>query len=191
MGKTEHAGKFQKQGLTFDDVLLVPAESNILPADIDLHTKLTKKITLNIPLVSSAMDTVTEYRMAIAVAREGGIGIIHKNMSIGAQAEQVDMVKRSENGVITNPFWLAPGHTLGEADALMAKYRISGVPICDNGKLIGIITNRDMKFETDMTQLVDDVMTHKNLITAPEGTTLDEARQILHQHRIEKLPIVD
>ncbi|MEG0825245.1 MAG: IMP dehydrogenase [Oscillospiraceae bacterium] len=191
MGKTEHAGKFQKQGLTFDDVLLVPAESNILPADIDLHTKLTKKITLNIPLVSSAMDTVTEYRMAIAVAREGGIGIIHKNMSIGAQAEQVDMVKRSENGVITNPFWLAPGHTLGEADALMAKYRISGVPICDNGKLIGIITNRDMKFETDMTQLVDDVMTHKNLITAPEGTTLDEARQILHEHRIEKLPIVD
>ncbi|MEG1431031.1 MAG: IMP dehydrogenase, partial [Oscillospiraceae bacterium] len=140
MGKTEHAGKFQKQGLTFDDVLLVPAESNILPADIDLHTKLTKKITLNIPLVSSAMDTVTEYRMAIAIAREGGIGIIHKNMSIGAQAEQIDMVKRSENGVITNPFWLAPGHTLGEADALMAKYRISGVPICDNGKLIGIIT---------------------------------------------------
>ncbi|MEG1395642.1 MAG: IMP dehydrogenase [Oscillospiraceae bacterium] len=191
MGKTEHAGKFQKQGLTFDDVLLVPAESNILPADIDLHTKLTKKITLNIPLVSSAMDTVTEYRMAIAIAREGGIGIIHKNMSIGAQAEQIDMVKRSENGVITNPFWLAPGHTLGEADALMAKYRISGVPICDNGKLIGIITNRDMKFETDMTQLVDDVMTHKNLITAPEGTTLDEARQILHEHRIEKLPIVD
>ena len=147
--------KFVKQGLTFDDVLLIPAASDVLPADVDLHTNLTKKIRLNIPLISSAMDTVTEYRMAIAIAREGGIGIIHKNMSIGAQAEQVDMVKRSENGVITNPFWLAPGHTLAEADELMAKYRISGVPICDNGKLIGIITNRDMKFETDMNQLID------------------------------------
>ena len=140
--------KFGKQGLTFDDVLLIPAESDVLPADVDLRTRLTKRITLNIPLMSAAMDTVTESRMAIAVAREGGIGIIHKNMSIGAQAEQVDMVKRSENGVITNPFWLAPGHTLAEADELMAKYRISGVPICDNGRLIGIITNRDMKFET-------------------------------------------
>ena len=137
------------------------------------------------------MDTVTEYRMAIAIAREGGIGIIHKNMSIGAQAEQVDMVKRSENGVITNPFWLAPGHTLAEADELMAKYRISGVPICKDGKLIGIITNRDMKFETDMSQLVDNVMTKENLVTAKEGVTLEEAKEILRRHKIEKLPIVD
>ena len=185
------ANKFKGQGLTFDDVLLVPAESNVLPADIDLHTQLTKKIRLNIPVMSSAMDTVTEYRMAIAIAREGGIGIIHKNMSIGAQAEQVDMVKRSENGVITNPFWLAPGHTLQDADELMAKYRISGVPICDNGKLIGIITNRDMKFETDMSRLIDNVMTKENLVTAPEGTTLQEAKEILRRHKIEKLPIVD
>jgi IMP dehydrogenase len=183
--------KFVKQGLTFDDVLLIPAESDVLPADIDLKTQLTKKITLNIPVMSAAMDTVTESRMAIAIAREGGIGIIHKNMSIGAQAEQVDMVKRSENGVITNPFWLAPGHTLAEADELMAKYRISGVPICDNGKLIGIITNRDMKFETDMSKLIDHVMTKENLVTAPEGTTLEEAKEILCKHKIEKLPIVD
>ncbi|MBQ3134524.1 MAG: IMP dehydrogenase [Oscillospiraceae bacterium] len=183
--------KFVKQGLTFDDVLLIPAASDVLPADIDLHTQLTKKIRLNIPLISAAMDTVTEYRMAIAIAREGGIGIIHKNMSISQQAEQVDMVKRSENGVITNPFWLAPGHTLAEADELCAKYKISGVPICDNGKLIGIITNRDMKFETDMTQLIDNVMTKENLVTAPEGTTLAEAKEILRRHKIEKLPIVD
>ncbi len=183
--------KFVKQGLTFDDVLLIPAASDILPADIDLHTKLTKKISLNIPVMSSAMDTVTEYRMAIAIAREGGIGIIHKNMSIGAQAEQVDMVKRSENGVITNPFWLSPGHTLAEADELCAKYKISGVPICDNGKLVGIITNRDMKFETDMSKLIDNVMTKENLVTAPEGTTLEEAKAILCKHKIEKLPIVD
>ncbi len=185
------ADKFGKQGLTFDDVLLIPAESDVLPADVDLRTRLTRKITLNIPLMSAAMDTVTESRMAIAVAREGGIGIIHKNMSIGAQAEQVDMVKRSENGVITNPFWLAPGHTLAEADELMAKYRISGVPICDNGKLIGIITNRDMKFEDDMSKLIDNVMTKEDLVTAPEGTTLAEAREILRAHKIEKLPIVD
>ena len=185
------SSKFLKQGLTFDDVLLIPAESDVLPADVDLHTRLTKKITLNIPVISAAMDTVTEYRMAIAIAREGGIGIIHKNMSIGAQAEQVDMVKRSENGVITNPFWLAPGHTLAEADELMAKFRISGVPICENGKLIGIITNRDMKFETDMSKLIDDVMTKDHLVTAPEGTTLAEAKEILRKHKIEKLPIVD
>ena len=183
--------KFVKQGLTFDDVLLIPAASDVLPADVSLKTQLTKKIQLNIPLISAAMDTVTEYRMAIAIAREGGIGIIHKNMSISQQAEQVDMVKRSENGVITNPFWLAPGHTLAEADELMAKFRISGVPICDNGKLIGIITNRDMKFETDMNQLIDNVMTKENLVTAPEGTTLAEAREILRKHKIEKLPIVD
>ncbi len=185
------SSKFLKQGLTFDDVLLIPAESDVLPADVDLHTKLTKKITLNIPVISAAMDTVTESRMAIAIAREGGIGIIHKNMSIGQQAEQVDMVKRSENGVITNPFWLAPGHTLAEADELMAKFRISGVPICENGKLIGIITNRDMKFETDMNKLIDDVMTKENLVTAPEGTTLAQAKEILRKHKIEKLPIVD
>ena len=191
MAQFSFEDKFVKTGLTFDDVLLIPAESNVLPADIDLHTRLTRKITLNIPVMSAAMDTVTESRMAIALAREGGIGIIHKNMSIGAQAEQVDMVKRSENGVITNPFWLGPGHTLAEADELMAKYRISGVPICDNGRLIGIITNRDMKFETDMSQLIDHVMTKDNLVTAPEGTTLQEAREILRRHKIEKLPIVD
>ncbi|MPM06019.1 Inosine-5'-monophosphate dehydrogenase [bioreactor metagenome] len=191
MSNNEFNGRFSGQGLTFDDVLLVPAESNVLPADVDLTTWLTKKIKLNIPLMSAAMDTVTEVRMAIAIAREGGIGIIHKNMSIGAQAEQVDMVKRSENGVITNPFWLGPGHTLAEADELMAKYRISGVPICDNGKLIGIITNRDMKFETDMTQLIDDVMTKDHLVTAPEGTTLEQAKEILRRHKVEKLPIVD
>lgn len=191
MVNMDAAQKFLKKGLTFDDVLLIPAESNVLPADIDLHTHLTKKIVLNIPLMSSAMDTVTESRMAIAIAREGGIGIIHKNMSIGQQAEQVDMVKRSENGVITNPFWLAPGHTLAEADELMAKYRISGVPICDNGRLIGIITNRDMKFEVDMTQLIDNVMTKENLVTAKEGITLEEAKEILRKHKIEKLPLVD
>ncbi|MCD7801814.1 MAG: IMP dehydrogenase [Clostridiales bacterium] len=185
--------KFLKEGLTFDDVLLIPAESSILPADIDLRTNLTKQIRLNIPIMSAAMDTVTECRMAIALAREGGIGIIHKNMSIGAQAEQVDTVKRSENGVITNPFWLAPGHTLAEADALMAKYRISGVPICERstGKLVGIITNRDMKFETDMDKLIDEVMTRDNLITAKEGTSLQEAKEILREHKVEKLPIVD
>ena len=191
MVNSDASQKFLKQGLTFDDVLLVPAKSDVLPADIDLHTHLTKKIVLNIPLMSAAMDTVTESRMAIAIAREGGIGIIHKNMSIGQQAEQVDMVKRSENGVITNPFFLAPGHTLEEANELCAKYKISGVPICDNGKLVGIITNRDMKFETDMSQLIDNVMTKENLVTAPEGTTLDEAREILRRHKIEKLPIVD
>jgi len=184
-------GKFAGTGLTFDDVLLVPAESHILPSEIDVHTRLTRGIRLNVPVVSAAMDTVTESRMAIALAREGGIGIIHKNLSIGDQVDQVDMVKRSENGVIINPFWLAPGHTLAEADELMAKYRISGVPICDNGRLIGIITNRDMKFETDLSKLVDDVMTKENLVTAPEGTTLAEAKEILRRYKVEKLPIVD
>lgn len=184
--------KLVGEGITFDDVLLVPAESSVLPADIDLTTRLTKKITLNIPLISAAMDTVTESRMAIAIAREGGIGIIHKNMSIDEQAEQVDMVKRSENGVITNPFYLHAGHTLAEADEIMSKYKISGVPIVQkSGKLIGIITNRDMKFETDLTQKIDEVMTKENLITAREGTTLDEAKGILKRHKIEKLPIVD
>ena len=191
MAQMDWNDKFGKRGLTFDDVLLIPAESNVLPADVDLHTRLTRKVTLNIPVMSAAMDTVTESRMAIALAREGGIGVIHKNMSIGQQAEQVDIVKRSENGVITDPYWLGPGHTLGEADELMAKFRISGVPICDGGKLIGIITNRDMKFETDMNQLIDNVMTRDHLVTGPEGTTLDEAREILRKHKIEKLPIVD
>lgn len=186
------AGKIVGEGITFDDVLLVPAESSVLPMDIDLRTRLTDRITLNIPLMSAAMDTVTECRMAIALAREGGVGVIHKNMSIAQQAEQVDMVKRSENGVITNPFFLHAGHTLADADELMSKYKISGVPIVEkDGRLIGIITNRDMKFETDMRQKIDDVMTKENLITAGEGTTLEEAKSILRRHKIEKLPIVD
>ena len=193
MGLSElYSSRFIGEGLTFDDVLLVPAESDVLPADVDLSTNLTRKIKLNVPVMSAAMDTVTEYRMAIAIAREGGIGVIHKNMSIDTQAEQVDMVKRSENGVITNPFSLSSGHTLGDADALMGKFRISGVPIVDEeGRLIGIITNRDMKFETDMNRRIEEVMTRDNLITGLEGTTLDEAKAILQKNRIEKLPIVD
>ena len=187
-----YEARFVGEGLTYDDVLLVPAESHVLPSDIRLETRLTKTLKLNIPLMSAAMDTVTEARMAIAMAREGGIGVIHKNMSIEAQAEQVDMVKRSENGVITNPFFLTKDRTLAEADALMAKFRISGVPIVDDtGKLIGIITNRDMKFETDFSQKISEVMTKENLVTGPEGTTLAEAKKILHQYKIEKLPIVD
>ena len=187
-----YADRFIGEGLTYDDVLLVPGESDVLPADVDLSTYLTKNIKLNIPLMSAAMDTVTEYRMAIALAREGGIGVIHKNMSIDAQAEQVDQVKRSENGVITNPFSLTAERTIGEADQLMAKFRISGVPIVDtDGKLIGIITNRDMKFETDMSQLISNVMTSKNLVTGRVGTTLEEAKAILHTNKIEKLPLVD
>ena len=193
MGLSElYSSRFIGEGLTFDDVLLVPAESDVLPADVDLSTNLTRKIKLNVPVMSAAMDTVTEYRMAIAIAREGGIGVIHKNMSIDTQAEQVDMVKRSENGVITNPFSLSAGHTLGDADALMGKFRISGVPIVDEtGRLIGIITNRDMKFETDMNRRIEEVMTREDLITGLEGTTLDEAKAILQKNRIEKLPIVD
>ena len=187
-----YSSRFVGEGLTFDDVLLVPAESDILPADVELGTWLTNKIRLNVPVMSAAMDTVTEYRMAIAVAREGGIGVIHKNMSIEHQAEQVDLVKRSENGVITNPFYLSSGDTLGDADALMAKFRISGVPVVDtDGRLIGIITNRDMKFETDMSRRIDEVMTKTGLVTGLVGTTLDEAKAILQKNRIEKLPIVD
>ncbi len=185
------ANKIIGEGLTFDDVLLVPAKSDVLPADVDLSTKLTNKITLNIPLISAAMDTVTESRMAIAIAREGGIGVIHKNMSIDAQAEQIDMVKRSENGVITNPFFLGPENTLREADDLMGKYKISGVPIVENGRLVGIITNRDLKFEEDMNRKIKYVMTKENLITAKEGITLEGAKEILRKHKIEKLPIVD
>ena len=193
MDITNHyAERFVGEGLTFDDVLLVPAESSVLPPDVDLSTNLTKNIRLNIPIMSAAMDTVTEYRMAIAIAREGGIGVIHKSMPIDMQAEQVDMVKRSENGVITNPFYLGPDNTIGEADALMGKFRISGVPIVDEGgKLIGIITNRDMKFEEDMSRPIRDVMTSEGLVTGREGTTLEEAKEILRRHKIEKLPIVD
>ena len=189
-----YSSRFVGEGLTFDDVLLVPAESDILPADVELGTWLTNKIRLNVPVMSAAMDTVTEYRMAIAVAREGGIGVIHKNMSIEHQAEQVDLVKRSENGVITNPFYLSSGDTLGDADALMAKFRISGVPIVDEtGKLIGIITNRDLRFMSgsDFDQKIENVMTKDHLVTAPVGTTLKDAQEILRHHRIEKLPIVD
>ncbi|MEG1632959.1 MAG: IMP dehydrogenase [Oscillospiraceae bacterium] len=193
MDKTkDFSERFVGEGLTFDDVLLVPAESNVLPPDVDLSTNLTKKIRLSSPIMSAAMDTVTEYRMAIAIAREGGIGVIHKSMSIDAQAEQVDMVKRSENGVITNPFYLGPDNTLGEADALMAKFRISGVPVVDkSGRLIGIITNRDMKFEENMGRKISEIMTSDGLVTGREGTTLDEAKEILRRHKIEKLPIVD
>ena len=184
--------KFSKEGLTFDDVLLVPQASDFTPNEVDLTTKLTKNITLNIPLMSSAMDTVTESSMAIAIAREGGIGIIHKNMTIEQQAAEVDKVKRSETGVIANPFSLSENHTLKDADELMGKYKISGVPICDdNNVLIGIITNRDLRFETDFAKKIKDAMTSENLITAPVGTTLSEAQKLLSKHKIEKLPIVD
>ncbi len=189
--KTSFYDRIVGEGITFDDVLLVPSASEVVPNQVDLSTWLTKKIKLNIPLVSAAMDTVTESRMAIALAREGGIGIIHKNMSIDQQAEQVDMVKRSENGVISNPFYLSPENTLAQADELMGKFKISGVPIVENGKLVGIITNRDMKFEENMDRPIYEVMTKENLITAKEGTTLEQAKDILRQHKIEKLPIVD
>ncbi|MBQ4058008.1 MAG: IMP dehydrogenase [Lachnospiraceae bacterium] len=179
------------KGITFDDVLLVPAYSEVIPNDVDLRTQLTKKIQLHIPLMSSGMDTVTEHRMAIAMARQGGIGVIHKNMSIEAQAEEVDKVKRSENGVITDPFSLSPEHTLDDADKLMAKFRISGVPICEGTKLVGIITNRDLKFETDYSKKIKESMTSEGLITAQEGITLEEAKKILAAARKEKLPIVD
>ena len=178
-------------GITFDDVLLVPAYSEVIPNQVDLATNLTKKIRLNIPMMSASMDTVTEHRMAIAMARQGGIGIIHKNMSIEAQAEEVDKVKRSENGVITDPFSLSPEHTLQDADDLMAKFRISGVPITEGKKLVGIITNRDLKFEEDSSKKIKESMTSEGLITALEGTTLEEAKRILAKARKEKLPIVD
>ena len=179
------------EGITFDDVLLVPQYSEVTPDMITLTTKLTNKVTLHIPMMSAAMDTVTEHRMAIAMARQGGIGIIHKNMSIQAQAEEVDKVKRSENGVITDPFSLSEEHTLQDADDLMAKFRISGVPITRDGKLVGIITNRDLKFETDFSKKIKESMTSENLITAREGITLEEAKKILAKARKEKLPIVD
>ena len=179
------------EGITFDDVLIVPAFSEVIVNDVDTRTRLTNKIQLNIPLMSASMDTVTEHRMAIAMARQGGIGIIHKNMSIEEQAEEVDKVKRSENGVITDPFSLSPEHTIQDADDLMAKYRISGVPITEGTKLVGIITNRDLKFETDFSKKLKESMTSEGLVTAKEGITLEEAKQILGKARKEKLPIVD
>ena len=184
-------GKIIGEGITFDDVLLVPAYSEVIPNQVDLTTYLTKTIKLNIPMMSAGMDTVTEHRMAIAMARQGGIGIIHKNMTIEAQADEVDKVKRSENGVITDPFYLSPEHTLADANDLMAKFRISGVPITENGKLVGIITNRDLTFETDFSKKIKESMTSENLITAKVGITLDEAKKILAKARKEKLPIVD
>ncbi len=192
MLNTNFDEKFGKQGLTFDDVLLIPAESNVTPNQIDLRTRLTANITLNTPIITSAMDTVTESKMAIAIAREGGLGVIHKNMTIEQQAEEVDKVKRSENGVIANPFSLTADRTVEEADQLMGKYKISGVPIVDGaGKLVGILTNRDLRFITDFSIKIGDVMTRENLVTAPVGTTLRDAQQILMNHKIEKLPIVD
>ena len=183
--------KFGKQGLTFDDVLLIPAHSDVLPRDVDVRTHLTQNVTLNIPVMSAGMDTVTEAEMAIAMAREGGIVVIHKNMSIDEQAREVKLVKRSEHGIIVDPIYLAPDNTLSDADELMNKYHISGVPITENGKLVGIITNRDMRFETDLSRPISDIMTSKGLITAPEHTTMEEAKRILQAHRIEKLPLVD
>ncbi|MDD2481046.1 MAG: IMP dehydrogenase [Lutispora sp.] len=184
--------KFLKEGLTFDDVLLIPAKSEILPKETDVSTMLTKKIKLNIPIMSAGMDTVTEARLAIAIAREGGIGIIHKNMPIESQAMEVDKVKRSEHGVIVDPFYLSPNHIIADAMELMERYRISGVPIVDEiGKLVGILTNRDLRFETDMSRPIHEVMTKENLIVAPVGTDLVQAESILKKHKIEKLPLVD
>lgn len=189
---TDAKNKFQKEGLTFDDVLLIPGKSDVTPNMINLKTKLTRNITLNTPIMTSAMDTVTESRMAIAIAREGGIGIIHKNMSIEKQVDEVDKVKRSENGVITNPFSLTEDRFVYEADELMGKYKISGVPIVDKkGRLVGIITNRDMRFMVDYNVRISDVMTKDNLITGKVGTTLSDAQEILRKHKIEKLPLVD
>ncbi|HCW04400.1 MAG TPA: IMP dehydrogenase [Clostridium sp.] len=183
--------KIIKEAYTFDDVLLVPNKSEILPREVKLNTNLTKSIQLNIPIVSAGMDTVTDSKMAIAIAREGGIGIIHKNMSIEEQASEVDRVKRQENGVITDPFYLSPENTVEEALQLMSRYRISGVPITTKGKLVGIITNRDIIFETDYSKKIDQVMTKEGLVTGPENTTIEEAKELLKKHKIEKLPLVD
>lgn len=183
--------KFGKEGLTYDDVLLIPRESAVIPKDVDVTTNLTRKIKLNIPLMSAGMDTVTENRMAIAMAREGGIGIIHKNMSIEQQASEVDKVKRSENGVIIDPIYLSPDKKISDALEIMAHYRISGVPITVNGKLVGILTNRDLRFETDYSRRIEEVMTRENLVTAPVGTDLEKAQEILKHHKVEKLPLVD
>ena len=187
----EFNSKFVKEGLTFDDVLLIPAESDVLPADVCLETQLTENIRLNIPVMTAAMDTVTESRMAIAIAREGGLGVIHKNMSIEEQVAEVDKVKRSENGVITNPMFLAPDNYVYEAEELMHNYRISGVPVCENGKLVGILTNRDLRFLSDYNIRISEVMTKENLVTGNENTTLEEAKLILMKNKIEKLPLVD
>ena len=186
--------KFQKEGYTFDDVLLIPAESHVLPNDVDLRVQLAKNIRLNIPLISASMDTVTDATMAIAIARQGGLGVIHKNMSIAEQAEDVHKVKRSESGVIINPFFLTPSHKVQDAEDLMAKYRISGVPIVDDLEtrhLVGILTNRDLRFISDYSILIDEVMTKEHLVTAPVGTSLKDAEAILQKHKIEKLPLVD
>ena len=180
-----------REGLTFDDVLLVPRRSEVLPRETDTSVQLSHNLRLNIPMLSAAMDTVTESRLAIAIAREGGIGVIHKNMSIERQAAEVDRVKRSENGVISDPFYLSPMNRLSDALEIMSRYRISGVPITENGILVGILTNRDLRFETDYTRRISEVMTSKNLVTAPRGTTLEQAKAILAAHRIEKLPLVD
>ncbi|QEK13043.1 IMP dehydrogenase [Crassaminicella thermophila] len=185
-------GKFVKEGLTFDDVLLVPQKSDVLPKDVDTRTRLTKKIKLNIPLMSAGMDTVTEAKLAIAIAREGGIGIIHKNMSIEKQALEVDKVKRSEHGVIVDPFYLSPDNVIADALELMERYHISGVPITDeNKKLVGILTNRDIRFENDVNKRIGDAMTKENLVTAKEGISMEEAEKVLKSRKIEKLPIVD
>ena len=183
--------KFGMRGLTFDDVLLVPAASDVLPSQVELKTQLTRDITLNIPMISSGMDTVTESRMAIAMAREGGLGVIHKNISIEEQAHEVDKVKRSEHGVIVDPIFLSPQNLLSDVAEIMEKYKISGVPITEHGKLVGIITNRDMRFETDLSRQIGECMTSEGLVTAPEGTSLEMAKSILSKHRIEKLPLVD
>ena len=183
--------KFGLRGLTFDDVLLVPAASDVLPHEVDITTNLTRDIKLNIPMISSGMDTVTESRMAIAMAREGGMGVIHKNMSIEEQAHEVDKVKRSEHGIIVDPIYLSPRNLLADAEELMRKYAISGVPVTVDGKLVGIITNRDMRFENELNKPIGEVMTKENLVTAPVGTSLEEAKAILRRHRIEKLPLVD
>ena len=188
----KYENKFVKEGLTFDDVLLIPAKSDVLPKEVDITTTLARDIRLNAPVMTAAMDTVTESAMAIAISREGGIGIIHKNMTIENQADEIDKVKRSENGVIVNPFFLSPEHLAADADELMAKYRISGVPICDEkGYLVGIITNRDMRFLTDFNVKISEVMTKDHLITAPVGTTLKQAQEILRTHKIEKLPLIN
>ncbi len=187
----EFGEKFGKSALTFDDILLVPGYSEVLPRDVDISTKLTQRIALNVPLASAAMDTVTESRLAIAIAREGGIGVIHKNMSIEMQADEVDKVKRSEHGVIVDPIHLGPDDLISDALKIMETYHISGVPITKNGKLVGILTNRDLRFETNFDQPIENLMTKENLITAPVGTTLEEAKAILQKHKIEKLPLVD
>ena len=191
MLETRYENKFVKEGLTFDDVLLIPAKSDVLPGEVKLGSRLAKDIMLNTPLLTAAMDTVTETKMAIAIAREGGIGVIHKNMSIEAQAEEVDKVKRSENGVIVNPFSLGPDHLVTDANELMGKFKISGVPIVENGKLVGILTNRDLRFLTDFNIKIKEVMTKDHLVTAPVGTTLQQAQEILRRHKIEKLPLID